>query len=175
MQLGDWRKGFVGRVWNTCRRCRDPLPSKTWVHIFGGKFSLFGDQIPYFYRNLIRVLERSIELDVNRPSQSVGRPVDVRVGVEHSVDVKENDAVEANMTVHIDHVEPVRHSPQAQHSLEQLRMWLLLHSIFDFWTLNKVKPIKPWLRELHEAADETFADSKIDCCMGSCWFKTLDI
>ncbi len=46
---------------------------------------------------------------VNRPSQGVRRPVDVRVGVEHSIGVKENDAVEANMTrtVHSDHVEPV--------------------------------------------------------------------
>ncbi len=55
--------------------------------------SVCGDKIPCFYRNLILVLERSIELDVNRPGQSVGHPVDVRVGVEHSTDVRENDAV----------------------------------------------------------------------------------
>ncbi len=30
--------------------------------------SLFGDQMPYFNWNLIKILERSIELDVNRPS-----------------------------------------------------------------------------------------------------------
>ena len=63
--------GSVLVFWSIEKHAEDvvnSLPTKTWVHIFGGKFSLFWYQIPYFYRNLIRVLERSFELDVNRPS-----------------------------------------------------------------------------------------------------------
>ncbi len=42
---GNVESGIVGRVGNTCRRCRDSFPPKTWVHILVEN-SLFGDQIP---------------------------------------------------------------------------------------------------------------------------------
>ncbi len=44
------------------------IPPKTWATFWWKVFSRFGDLIPYIYRNLIRILERSFELDVNRPS-----------------------------------------------------------------------------------------------------------